>query len=377
MYSSNPKIFNIPRVIRRKPKAPFMPRIKIDPALRDRFKAIKEFDFEFQRFILKDEDYAKIIQEAYASNVHWSTKIEGNPLSEDEVRRITRESFSGSGSDVPNGPSQEVINHLAILVIPEAFSLPWGEGVFRRINHNLLRNTETKVEIGKYRTGEGTILENDGTAVYYATPPEAISGQLDLLLDWINNYSAAYEPIVSATVLFHEFESIHPFADGNGRTGRTLFHLYLQLNGLQNSHLCKVDKQVLANKASYYQLLAYTDYSESYDELIDYMSDAILSSYRDTYEELKSKDLLSSGMDEIEQRILVMAKNRGDWFSPSTAYSWVDCRSEQTVRNHLNRMCDDNILEKKGHTNSVLFRFRNPLDGMKKAIEFLASEKNQ
>jgi Fic family protein len=371
MYSSNPKIFEIPRMISRKPKSPFMPKIRIDPLLKERFQSIKELDYEFQRFILKEEDYSQIVQDAYASNVHWSTKIEGNPLSEDEVKRITRESFSGSGKERPIGPAQEVINHLAILIMPDTFKLPWDAEVFKRVNHGLLFNIGTEIEGGKYRTGEGTILDSDGTVAFVATPPAAIIGQTALLLDWINNYSAAYEPLVSATVMFHEFESIHPFPDGNGRTGRTLFHLYLQLNGLLNSHLCKVDQKVLSNKTAYYQLLAYTDYKENYDELIDYMSDAILSSYRDTHEELKRKDLLSSGMEEIEKRLLVMAKNLGAWFRPSDAYSWVDCRSDQTVRNYLNKLCEEKILEKKGHTNSVMFRFRNPFEGWKKTFEQL------
>lgn len=364
MYSPNPRIFEIPRLVRRKPKAPFQPRIRIETGLRTRFQQIREFDLEFQRFILKESDYVQIIEDAYSSNVHWSTKIEGNTLTEDEVKIITRESLSGSRSDKPNTQNQEIINHIGVLVFADKFALPWNEDIFKLVNFMLLQKTGTHVEAGKYRIHDGSIQE-DGKDVFIPAPPDAILGQLSYLLEWVNDYSAAYEPVVTATVMFHEFESIHPFPDGNGRTGRTLFHLFLQLNGLQNSHLCKLDKQVLSNQSAYYQLLAYTDHSEEYSELIDYMSDAILKSYQDTHDELKSKDLLSSGMEESECRILIRAKQKGGWFRPMEAYGWVRGKSEQTIRNHLNQMCERGIFEKKGRTNSVMYRFKTPFDAWK------------
>jgi len=358
-----PHIYSIPGVLTRRPVIPFKPDIKVPKDFTQRAMQIQQYDFELSRFILKAEDLAEIIFDSYSSNVHWSTKLEGNPLTEDEVRRITRETMTEmERKEAPNGPSQEIVNHLGVLSGSDNFRLPWDKIKFQKMHRQLLFNTTTSGTIGAYRTSEGVIQENDGTAVFYATPPDAVDGHMDYLFDWINNYASAYHPVVSATIMFHEFESIHPFSDGNGRMGRTLFHLYLQQNGLPNSYLCKVDENVLRDKESYYQLLAYTDHSKSYTELIDYMSDCILRSYSNAVEYLRSKDLLSSGMDELKKRLIIKGKNAGDWFRASEAYSWIDGRSEQTVRVHLKELCDDGIFERRGNTKSLEYKFKDPLE---------------
>ncbi|HUT27094.1 MAG TPA: Fic family protein [Methanomassiliicoccales archaeon] len=350
-------------MITRRPLTPFKPDVKVPSEFKQRIMQIQQYDFELSRFVLKAEDLSEIIFNSYSSNVHWSTKLEGNPLTEDEVKRITRDTMTETTrTEAPNGPTQEIINHLGVLSGSANYRLPWDENKIQALHRQLLSNTNYSGLTGSYRVSEGVIQENDGTAVFYATPPDAIKGQMDYLIDWINNYSTAYHPVVSATIMFHEFESIHPFSDGNGRTGRSLFHLYLQQNGLPNSYLCKVDENVLKDKESYYQLLAYTDYSKSYSELIDYMSDCILNSYSDAVEYLKTKDLMSSGLNELSKRLIIKGKNTNGWFKASDAYSWIDGRGEQTVRAHLNELCEDDIFEKRGYTKSLEYKFKDPLE---------------
>ncbi|MHC1680773.1 MAG: Fic family protein [Methanomassiliicoccales archaeon] len=350
-------------MIERRPRVPFKPDIIVPREFKERIKQIQQHDYELSRFILKAEDLAEIIMDAYASNVHWSTKFEGNPLSQDEVKRITRETMTEtSRGEEPNGPTQEVINHLGVMSGSDKYRIPWDENKICSLHKSLLSNTNYSGTIGSYRTGQGVIEDNDGTPVFYATPPEAIIGQMNYLYEWINTYSGAYDPVVSATIMFHELESIHPFSDGNGRTGRTLFHLYLQQNGLANSYLCKVDINVLKDKEAYYQLLAYTDYKKSYTELIDYMSECILESYSEAVEYLRTKDLMSSGLDENKKRLIIKSKAVKGWFKVADAYPWIDGRTQQTTRNHLNELCDEGILEKRGNTKSLEYKFKDPLE---------------
>jgi len=356
-------IYSIPRVLTRRPIVPFRPDIVVPREFNERFLQIQQNDYELSRFILKAEDLSEIIMDAYASNVHWSTKLEGNPLSQDEVKRITRDTMTETRRcEEPSGPTQEVINHLGVMAGISNFLLPWNKEKLCTLHYALLTNTKYTGTIGAYRSGQGVIEDNDGTPVFYATPPDAIDGQMDYLLEWINKYSTAYNPVVSATIMFHEFESIHPFEDGNGRTGRTLFHLYLQQNGLANSYLCKIDENILKEKETYYQLLAYTDYSKSFTELIDYMSERILGSYSEAVQYLKTKDLMSSGLDETKKRLIIKSKSVKGWFKPTEAYSWIDGRTDQTIRTHLNDLCSDGILEKKGNTKSLEYKFKDPLE---------------
>ena len=138
---------------------------------------------------------------------------------------------------------------------------------------------DAKADPGTYRTVDSSVYTDEGQETFRPCPPIHIAREMESLLDWTNRRAPALHPLVAATVFFHEFESIHPFLDGNGRVGRTLFHLYLQQHGLANSHLCMVEKELTTDPETYYQLLAWTDQSTSYAELLDYFSAALLRSY--------------------------------------------------------------------------------------------------
>ncbi len=356
--------------VRHKRKVPFDPDIRVPREYAKRVHRIKELDFELDRFILTDKDYADLAMDAYISNVHWTTKVEGNPLHEDEVRKITLSTF-GKGTDsmeLPAGPKQEIINHLTRLISPGEIGDPWDHTLIQTIHDFLLKDTGARFRKRSYRKNHASVCDSTGEETFITCPPGSIEEEMESLLKWMNESAAAYDSIVSATVFFHEFESIHPFADGNGRTGRCLFHLFLQNAGLPNSHLCKIEKQLLSDEELYYQLLAYTDDSRSYEVLIDFVSDAILKSYLDAHKNLSEKDLLSSDLDEVSKRLLKVAKRRDEWFSVSEAVKWVSNTGAQTVRNKLNHLVEIGALEKVGRTQSCRYHIRNSLDDVRRLL---------
>ena len=84
----------------------------------------------------------------------------------------------------------------------------------------------------------GTVLKNDKTGEIVYTPPQEKDEILDLLsnfLDHFNITDTEISPLINLAILHYQFESIHPFYDGNGRTGRILNILYLIINGLLDS----------------------------------------------------------------------------------------------------------------------------------------------
>lgn len=355
--------------MRHRHKEVFDPQMTVSKEFGPRVRKIRELDIEFDRYILKASDYADLITEAYASNIHWSTSLEGNPLSEDEVRIITRETLFGNMKESRSGPVQEIINHLVNMCSPEAFCLPWSDSTVCMLNHVLLEGTGSSVPIGKYRDRRAMVGDPlTGEEHFIPAPPEWIPGEMAQLLEWTNNKSLVYEPIIAATIMFHEFESIHPFADGNGRTGRSLFHLYLQQRALKNSHLCKIDQKLIENTDLYYDLLAYTDQTGSYDELIEMVSIVVLKSYEEAREALSKRDLLGTNLDDASKRILINAKAHKEYFSRLEAMEWVDGLSEQTVGNRLNALEEIGALESKGKTRSKRYRMKDPLADFKTAI---------
>ena len=350
-------------------KVPFLPCVRAPDSFAQKARRIRELDIELSRFVLKPSDYLRLIEEAFASNVHWSTALEGNPLSLDEVRRITRNSFAGQLKESPDGPTQEVINHLLVLLYPELFRLPWDRQKVCSINQLLLMGTDKPAKDSAYRTVRSSIREGEDE-VFLPAPPEHIEEEMSSLLNWVNRSSTAFDPVIGATVFFHEFESIHPFEDGNGRTGRSLFHIYLQCNGLSNSHLCRFDEHLLKDSNLYYQILMYTDYAAKsrscdYVEILHHFTDAILDGYEAAVTDLGKKDLLSQQLDETSSRILVKARERREWFSRAEATSWVQGLGEQTVGARLSELVEKGILEAKGETRAKRFRFRDSMQELR------------
>jgi len=324
-------------------------------------------DMELDRFILSAADYLELVTEAYASNIHWSTRLEGNPLSEDEVVRLTRDTFAGKTERNP-GPQQEIVNHLYGHFLRDRLKLPWTSGTVRSVHSMLTEGTGTEGVPGEFRTTHASVFDA-GTEAFIACPPEHIEDEVSSLLNWMNSSGQALEPLVCSTVFFHEFESIHPFQDGNGRVGRTLFHLLLQETGMRNSKLCKIDLHLLRNPTTYYDLLAYADESGSYSELIDYFSLCVLEAYQETISKYRGKDLLGKGLDEGSIRLAQKARAHGSAFSLKEAAVWVEGMGEQTLRARLNHLVDIGFLKKEGRTAATRYRFMDPIEPFKDRLK--------
>jgi Fic family protein len=354
--------------VRHKRKVPFSPNFDVSEEFSARIHRIKELDFELDRFVLSEKDYAELVMDAYATNIHWSTKFEGNPLSQEEVRKVTRSTLMNGNQEVKGGPYQEIVNHIMVFVGDDILQKKWDRNLLSKMHSLLLTGTESKALIGEYRKKEADVQELDGTQVFIPCPLGSVPEEMESLLTWVNNKAPAYHPIVSATLFFHEFESIHPYEDGNGRLGRSLFHMYLLNHGLKKSNLCKIDYELLKNQALYYNLLAYTDESQDYGPLVEFFTMAVLRSYEDAFQSLSRKNLMSSTLDENYKRLIIKAKQCKEWFDLKEAGTWVDGIKEQSVRVRLSDLVEMGVLETSGRTKKLRYRFKVPFARVKEMI---------
>jgi Fic family protein len=370
-------------VVHHKRKVPFDPQIPVDPELRDEILEIHSLDRELGEFILTAEDHLDLVfEEAWPVNFHRSTALEGNPLGIDEVREITRNTAHGETEQHVDFPMQEIYNHLSFWVTPDLLETPWDLDTIRQVHRRLLMGADEGVRPGEFREeGRASVCNDAGDEVFVGAPGTHIEEEMEALLTWLNERGGAYFPLITATVFCHEFESIHPFVDGNGRTGRVLFHGYLQNHGLPHSHLCTIEKQITENPRTYYNVLAWTDHEEDYELLLNYFTEATLTSYRNAVERFRSKDLLSGDMDEVKKRLLIKARREGGWFSSTEASDWISGRSQDTVRRHLNDLTDMDLLETKGQTRAKRYTFSNPLsvliDEAKRTLEDMQTDNLQ
>ncbi|MCI4322378.1 MAG: Fic family protein, partial [Thermoplasmata archaeon] len=195
-----------------------------------------------------------------------------------------------------------------------------------------------------------------------------IAEELDSLLDWLNEEATALSPLVAGAIFFHEFESIHPFTEGNGRTGRVLFHAFLQNHGLENAYRARIEVELLRHAESYYRVLSWTDAKAEYSVLLRYFAEATRTAYEEARVWFQSRDL-GSTLDPLTHRLLMRAFAHRTWFDLRSARAWVPSRSEQTIRMHLNRLEELALLEAQGRTRARRYRFIDPLAELRRPLE--------
>lgn len=351
--------------VRHRRKVPFQPMLSLPLEYRGMLKEIRRLDSILDTFVLGSEDYLELVKDAYADNIHWSTKIEGNNIPLEEVKRMTTRFTEGQYRGKSTGPKQEILNHLYSFFAKNEFGLPWDMDVLTRIHTILMDEVNENIIPGQIRSEEVSVIGSDGTEYFIACPPGSIEVELDSLLEWLN--LSPYDEICTATIFFHEFESIHPFRDGNGRTGRTLFQILLQELGLRNCKLCKFEREILYDSSTYYDLLAYTDSTGVYTQLVMYIAEALLRAYREAVREFGCRDRLAE-MDE-NTRVLLRNAKEVKSFTFNEALTWVPGIGPRTLKADLDRLAELDILDKRGRTRSMRYEFKDPLRELRLDLE--------
>jgi len=181
-------------------------------------------------------------------NAHSSTAIEGNPLTLEQVRAIEE------GREIPataQRARREVANYFAGL---------------RFVEKNAQRNVITRAEVLKlHRIMAGEVMDQGmagqyrtirvRVGSYVAPPPERVRLMMSDLLEWWNKDAPKISPILSSAIVHHRFETIHPFADGNGRAGRMLSLWELYRRGFDNHHIFSIDEFYWEDRPRYYDEL--------------------------------------------------------------------------------------------------------------------------
>ncbi len=127
------------------------------------------------------------------------------------------------------------------------------------------------------RAVPGVALRNDATGEIIYTPPAGADQLRDLLSNWERFIHEAedIDPLVRTAVMHYQFEAIHPFTDGNGRTGRILNLLFLVDKGLLDIPVLYFSRFLIEHRADYYRLLLAVTVSEAWEAWIIFMLRAI------------------------------------------------------------------------------------------------------
>ena len=209
----------------------------------------------------------------------------------------------------------------------------------------------------------GTNLKNQKTGEVVYEPPQnaaEIKSLMENLELFINdNELTDLDPIVKMAVIHFQFESIHPFYDGNGRAGRIINILYLVLNDLLNIPILYLSRYIITHKQDYYKLLQDVRDNNQWEPWLLFMITAVEETARQTIH------LVQNIKDEMAKMKITLRDNYKFYSQqllnhlfkqPYTKISFLQNDlniSRVTASNYLNQLAKDGVLhkEKLGKTN--------------------------
>lgn len=224
---------------------------------------------------------AMLINAIVLQEARGSSEIENIITTQDELYKALTVNVSSISA-----ATKEVVNYRNAILL--GFGILEKQGFIRvndivSIQQKLVNNT------AGIRSTPGTVLKNDKTGEIVYTPPQDKQEILDLLSNFISHFNRNEQdlsPLINLAILHYQFESIHPFYDGNGRTGRILNILYLIMNGLIDIPILYLSSYIIANKQDYYRLLNQTNTSGEWEEWILFMLQAVESTSLQTIEKI-------------------------------------------------------------------------------------------
>lgn len=206
-----------------------------------------------------------------------SSEIENIITTQDELYKALTINKASVSPEI-----KEVVNYRKAIF--SGFDIVKKQG-FISVNDIICIQQELVGNKAGIRSTPGTVLKNDKTGEIVYTPPQNKTEIIDLLTNFINHYNRNdndLSPLINLAILHYQFESIHPFYDGNGRTGRILNILYLILNELIDVPIIYLSSYIIKNKPEYYRLLNRTNNDGKWEGWIMFMLKAVESTSKDT-----------------------------------------------------------------------------------------------
>ena len=228
------------------------------------------------------------------------------------------------------------------------------------------------------RAESGTTLKSRMTGEVIYTPPvgqKLLQEKLDNWADFMHN-DIEIDPLVRMAVQHYQFEAIHPFSDGNGRTGRILNILFLVDHGLLNSPILYLSRFIIQNKADYYRLLKKVTHEQDWSAWIMFILNGVEETCTWTTDKIKAIRELMEHTAEYTQTSLPKIYT---WELVEVLFKQPYCRignivdagiaKRQTASVYLKQLCDIGVLKEVKSGRETIFV--HP-----KYIELLTGEEN-
>jgi len=295
-------------------------------------------------------------KDARVRNAHSSTAIEGNPLTLEEVRLLSEGKTLSSATPRSR---REILNYLA--------------GI-RFIEKHRNKRTITQEDVLQLHSVIGSGVMDQGRAGRYRDiavrvgrhlppPHQQVSGLMSELLSWWKMESGKWSPVLSSGMIHYRFEEIHPFADGNGRTGRTLALWELYRRGFDTYHIFSVDEYYWEDRPKYYRALdSVRRQGGDLTLWLEFSADALLTTLEKVWMRIQRLNA-AVGNKKIalrpkQERLLELLRERGG-LTPREIREAIGI-SKQGAMDLINPLLEVGILDRVGTRKSGRYVLTTP-----------------
>ncbi len=291
------------------------------------------------------------MQEAKASS-----EIENVVTTQDEIFQVSADS-----ARLIAGPAKEVALYRDALM--------QGHRAINQRGGNITKQTIVEMfqilkgNSGEFRKTPGTALKNDSTGeIVYVPPqqPDEIERHMADLDEFMNDdQTSELDPLIKVAIIHHQFESIHPFPDGNGRVGRIINVLYLTRTGLLDIPILYLSRYINQNKSEYYSLLQDVRDHGHWEEWVKFMLCGIIETSKSTLELVEGiRDLMAQSKQRMRANLPKIYSQdllNNIFRQPYTRIEYVENDlniTRPTATRHLEMLVEHDFLHKIKHGRS-------------------------
>ncbi len=209
------------------------------------------------------------------------------------------------------------------------------------------------------------------TAVYVPPPHTEMSDCLTDFEKFINNDEIDTPDLIKIAIIHYQFESIHPFLDGNGRIGRLLIPLYIQSKGILDKPCLYISDYIEKNKDTYYDTLTRVRTHNDMIGWIKFFLEAIIDTSKTAKEKFRKVVEFTREMNEVIMTMSVKPENAKKvlevlYDEPAInrkKLSELTGITESTIKNIINNFMEKEIIvETTGYTRNQIFKFQKYTD---------------
>lgn len=235
----------------------FKPKFTITPKIATILMELKGLQEKINFLPITPKLLISLKESARLSSIHYSTMIEGNRLTQEEIAQTIEQKTKLAGRE---RDQNEVLGYYEAMTYVEKAAKQDDiitELHVKKIHALVMSGGNKKAKPTQYRTAQNVIREAGSNAIVYLPPePADVPTLMQELITWIQKNPIKLPAPIVAGIAHYQFAIIHPYIDGNGRTARLLTTLILRLSEYDLKGIYSLDEYYAKDLFAYYQALS-------------------------------------------------------------------------------------------------------------------------